>query len=124
MGRLGSCATNDSTGISHGEEGGIVTLGELIQALERCDPDKIVRHGFGRPHSYRGYYEQLAFEPMGNRAVVEILADAKAALGATFMGYKGGEYRMDDWTDVWLANYGECGETIGPVLLDYMLKER
>ena len=98
-----------------------MTLRDLIQTLEKYPADKIVPHGFGQPHSYRGYYDQLAFEPMENVTVGAMLDDAKSALGKTFQGYKGGDYEMKAWTEVWLAHYGQCGEGIGPTLLRYML---
>lgn len=100
-----------------------MTLGELIAMLSRHDPNKVVRCGFGAPHSYRGYYEQLAFEPMERVRVGDMLADATSALGATFEGYKGGEYRMDEETDCWLAFWGMSGEMLGSRLLGYMLAD-
>ncbi len=51
----------------------------------------------------------------------QMLDCAKSSLGQTFRGYKGGDYTMSAHTDVWLAFYGSTGETIGPVLLGYML---
>jgi hypothetical protein len=98
-----------------------MTLDELIKRLERADPELSVRHGFAKPMSYRGYYEQLAFEPAENVTVGSMLEHARSALGKTFTGYKGGEYEMHEYTDVWLARYGCTGESIGPVLLAYML---
>ena len=50
------------------------TLGELIAALERAVvefPEAVLRYGFGHPHSYRGYYMDLAFEPVENVAVTD-----------------------------------------------------
>lgn len=96
-------------------------LSELIELLEKEDPTQRVPLGFGRPHSYRGYYDELAFEPVENTTIGEMLADAKGALGKTYHGYKGGEYEMGPYTTCWLANYGDTGEGIGPVLLRYML---
>jgi len=98
-------------------------LGDLITALEQADPDLVVPWGFRGPHSYRGDYDQLAFEPAANVSVGEMLADARSALGATYTGYKGGEYTtMDEYTDCWIAPYGTgMGETIGPMLLRYMI---
>jgi len=52
-----------------------------------------------------------------------MLKAARLALGATFKGYKGGEYTMFEWTHCWLAQYGCSGETIGPILLGFMLGE-
>lgn len=96
-------------------------LKELIEKLEKEDPKKIIPLGFDRPHSYRGYYRDLAFEPIYNISVEEMLKCAKEALGSTYSGYKGGDYTMSEYTEVWLANYGDTGETIGNVLLNYML---
>lgn len=98
-----------------------MTLGELIKALEAADPELVVPHGFGDPDSYRGYYEDLAFAPRENVTVRQMLDDARRAVGVTFHGWKGGEYTMSEHTDCWLAERGDTGETIGPVLLGYML---
>ena len=98
-----------------------MTLDQLITALEAAPPDLRVPLGFTSPHSYRGYYTDLAFEPEEDTSVWQMLDCAKSALGQTFRGYKGGEYTMSGYTDVWLAFYGSSGETIGPVLLGYML---
>jgi hypothetical protein len=98
-----------------------MTLGELIAVLEKADPNKVVPVGFDNPHSYRGYYEELAFEPAANVRVASMLACAREALGRTYQGYKGGDFKMGEYSPVWIANYGECGEGIGPVLLAYML---
>lgn len=99
-------------------------LGKLIQRLEQADPDLAVRMGFGSPHSYRGYYDELAFEPEPNVSVGDMLEAAKGALGKTFIGYKGGEFTMDEYTTVWISRYGEGeGEIIGLILLGYMLGE-
>ena len=47
-------------------------LGELIEYLEKQDKDKVCPFGFYYPHSYRGYYEQLAFEPAYNITIGHI----------------------------------------------------
>lgn len=98
-----------------------MTLDELIATLEVENPNKILPDGFTNPHSYRGYYDELAFEPTADITVGEMLADARDAKGETFQGWKGGEYKMTDWTDCWLAVEGSLGETIGPLLLRLML---
>lgn len=99
-------------------------LGALIARLEREDPNRILPLGFAEPHSYRGYYEQLAFEPRQNIAIGDMLAAARSALGRTFVGYKGGEYTMHKYVECWIANYGESGENlIGPLLLELLLAQ-
>jgi hypothetical protein len=91
---------------------GNATLGEIIDYLRTLPPDMIVERGFDHPHSYRGYYEDLAFEPALNVTVKQMLAAAEYANGHTYEGYKGGDYVMDRETDCWLANYGDCGVPI------------
>jgi hypothetical protein len=78
--------------------------------------------GFHGPHSWRGDYSELAFEPAENIPVAAMLAAARSALGATFEGYKGGSYEMYPGTPCWVAWYGEgAGETIGRWMLCLLL---
>lgn len=98
-----------------------MTLGELITALEAADAEQIIPNGFDTPHSYRGYYNELAFEPATDITVAEMLEAARSALGETYEGWKGGQYKMTAHTDCWLAEEGCLGETIGPLLLKLML---
>jgi hypothetical protein len=96
-------------------------LKDLIECLEKQPPNTEVPVGFGDPHSFRGYYTNLAFVPMENTTVGQMLAAAKAALGSTYFGWKGGEFTMDEYSQCWLAEEGCDGEVIGPVLLNYMV---
>ncbi len=85
-----------------------MTLGKLIAALEAM-PDGAEVANLCDSHSYRGYYEDLAFErATGVRPAAELLSECKAAMGQVFTGYKGGDYVMGALTPVWVANYG-CG---------------
>lgn len=99
------------------------TLGGLIAELERMPRDADVQFDFCylRPtkvDSYRGYYDHLALgwsdKSDGDRhwpPVSKVLAELKAAVGATFAGWKGGEYTMSENTPVWVANPGQTGGT-------------
>jgi hypothetical protein len=98
-----------------------MTLDELIKALEAEDPGKVLPLGFSNPHSYRWDYSELAFEPTANVTVGEMLSAARSALGATFQGWKGGEYTMTGSTDCHLAEQGDLGEELGPILLSLLL---
>jgi hypothetical protein len=102
----------------------MATLIEVIEFLEQQDARKVLPHGFKRPHSYRGYYEKLAFEPAENVSIGDMWECAKFANGREFSGYKGGEYLMGDYTDVYLANYGECGESLSLLTLKSMIYEQ
>lgn len=99
-----------------------MTLGDLIKILKEFpDKKKTVPVGLGDPHSYRGYYDQLAFEPAENITVEEMLEKAESALESTFEGYKGGEFLMEEHTKVYIACWGKTGESIGEILINYML---
>lgn len=100
-----------------------LNLGELIARLrEEPDLSRRVKVGFRHPHSYRGFYADLAFEMAADVTVGDMLAAAQSALGVTYQGYKGGDYRMAEYTDTWLViEEGREGETLGAVLLSLML---
>lgn len=90
--------------------GSQMTLGGMIARLEGIDA--AARVPLSRPHSYRGYYSDLAFELSDPRPVAELLAECRAAMGAVFEGYKGGDYAMSALTPVWVADYGRCGDRL------------
>jgi hypothetical protein len=102
-----------------------LALGDLIARLEREDPARVLPLGFTNPHSYRGDYMDLAFEPVCDIPIGEMLAAARSALGATFEGWKGGDYTMHDWTSCWIAEEGSSSDNqIGPLLLDLLLAQK
>ena len=65
--------------------------------------------------SWRGIYSELALShecdgtPMTCGAFVQML---KGCYGKVFHGYKGGEFTMNDSTEVWVDNVGEYTRTI------------
>lgn len=97
-----------------------MTLGELIDALTTMPKDEDVVFDFCRLHvtgtsSYRGYYDNLALNwdgPSDIVKVVDLSVKLRAAVGATFIGYKGGHFKMHRKTPVWVARPGETGDTI------------
>lgn len=99
-----------------------LSLGDLIERLEREDPDRVIPLGFANPHSYRGDYMDLAFEPVRDIPIADMLAAARFALGSTFEGYKGGSYTMAEHSSCWIAEYGTSSDNqLGPLLLDLLL---
>lgn len=97
-------------------------LGELITRLEAANPQQTVHHGFCNPHSYRGDYMDLAFEPATNTTVADMVAAARSALGTTYQGWKGGDFTMTEHSWCWLSQEGDAsGDSIGTLLLDFML---
>lgn len=90
-----------------------LTLGGLAEALKGAKPDAQVRFedGYfpGNPHSYRGYYSDLAFERVPSPTTVkDFLREVEDAIGSTFEGYKGGDFRMHSKTPLWVSNYGSA----------------
>lgn len=84
-----------------------VTLGLMIEFLEKFPGDTLVS-GLGTFHSYRGYYSDLAFDPINeNRTAGDLLAQCKDAVGRKFEGWKGGEFLMSKDTPLWVAKEGE-----------------
>jgi hypothetical protein len=64
--------------------------------------------------SWRGIYRELAlgFESGDNKmTVVDFYKMIKDCVGKTFTGYKGGDFVMGKNTPVWVANYGNSGNT-------------
>jgi hypothetical protein len=96
-----------------------LTLGELISVLEASGPGALVQFDFDHslspcfPHSYRGYYSDLAFE-VGSGAMTAFyfLGICQGVLGETLRGYKGGEFLMSKDTPLWVADYGCSGRAI------------
>lgn len=107
-----------------------MNLGDLIKRLEACDLEADLRYDFcdliptTKVQSYRGFYEQLAIGFVDPRVdyesgkgeyksikVGDLLPKLKEAIGKTFTGYKGGEFEMNQYTPVWVANYGHCHGT-------------
>jgi len=89
-----------------------MTLGKLIAMLESMPADKEI-FGLSNPHSYRGYYCDLAFERQaGEVKAGDLLTECRAAMGKVFEGYKGGDFIMGESTPVWVAQYGDCGKRL------------
>jgi hypothetical protein len=106
--------SNDKNTTFH-ESGGL-TLGELIGYLRSLDHDLTVKIEWNDRlvniedlGSYRGYYDDIAIEPGG---LAELTAQETAnmlhdAIGRVYEGYKGGDFRMDTDTPVWVSHYGD-----------------
>ena len=75
-------------------------LQEYIAILEQYPRNKTLPKGLGNPHSWRGAYVELAFEVVENTTVGEMLDCAKECIGKTFEGWKGGEFKMHETTEI------------------------
>ena len=104
-----------------------VTLGEIIDWLERLPPEDEVVFDFCRASpsgidSSRGDYAELALKYSFKKAatVCDVLKWCKGAVGATFSGYKGGDYTMTRDTQVWVDQWGQwTGTAIDSMDHDY-----
>ena len=100
-----SHAARDTRGDYH------MTLGGMVDALSGYPADMPIRLDTGgapgKPGSYRGYYSDLALSHGELDTVSKLLSELRRALGATFTGYKGGDFFMDEKTPLWVSEYGE-----------------
>lgn len=97
-----------------------LTLGELIGTLKLAPPDRPIVMGLRKAHSYRGIYENVAFQIGEETNVKAMLAEACKGLD-TFTAWKGGDYTMTEKTPVWIANIGETGWPLTDALLMAMM---
>lgn len=109
-----------------------MTLGEMIIKLESIierikdkekdrpeyqDPEVKFDFEYLRPtglSSWRGSYDELAIEFSGEGEWIkasQFIAMLKEAVGKTYTGYKGGDFVMGKSTPMWVANYGNSGNT-------------
>ncbi len=96
-----------------------MTLGAVIDFLEKLPPSAKAEVGFGKPNSWRGIYSCIAFAHDTHTTAGEMLKYAKSAVGATYHGYKGGEYYMTKKTECYINNYGQYdGEGEDSLTLD------
>lgn len=94
-----------------------LSLGALRELAEQFDKAVfiIAEEGVGitNEHSYRGYYDDLAFERSSEPTpAAEVIAMCDRALSQTYEGYKGGDFNYAPDTPLWLAAYGCTGEAI------------
>lgn len=97
-----------------------MTTIELISELEKIDPNRVVKRDFKGPgYSDRGYYEMLEFEPAEDVTIGSMVVAVKGAMGQIQVGYKGGDYLTNEYTDVTIGQWGEPGEEIGSFHIAY-----
>lgn len=76
-------------------------LKQFKENIENQNANTMLRFGISKPFSWRGSYEEVAFSieesPMMRE---EILIRIYMAYTGMFTGYKGGEYRYGDYTNV------------------------
>lgn len=83
-----------------------MNLAQLKTLLEMQPISRLCSDGFDSPHSYRGYYNEVAFEPAHDVSIGQMLDSVNLALADTFCGWKGGEYKYNLLTPVHIAFQG------------------
>ena len=99
-----------------------LTIGETLDRLNKFNDNYklLFSNGLyfdGEYDSYRGYYKDLALgcdeEDKGFNTVGDVKRILHKALDdGEMIGYKGGEYPIEQDTLVWFAYYGSTGEMI------------
>ena len=98
-------------------------LKELKDYIESKEEGKTFDYGISEPFSWRGSYDEVAFEILDRQMTrEEILSNIEMAYQGTFYGYKGGEYTYQDYTVVHFekdyssyTNGGYCSEMIARI---------
>jgi len=95
----------------------------LLETLSVFHDDLVVvlryqdKEGFwGDLDSYRGHYCELSVDTGEEpKSVIKVIQELKEAMGYTFSGYKGGDFIMHSYTDVYWAEYGNLGPLLSKV---------
>lgn len=100
-----------------------MTIGEFLECLKTLPPKLEVSNvnleDYG---SDRGdYYEFYIGEGCNSVCVVKDIIDLieNKVLNKTFTGYKGGDFTMDENSEIRLGMYGCSGSEIGGILLTH-----
>lgn len=105
-----------------------IMLGELIDTLTHFYVNESVTYAMGyvgKPTSWRGSYNELTLPPESEAVGICTVGDLAKALiaadGATFGGWKGGEYVMNRNTFVWADEPGgyTCEAVLGVRMCSY-----
>jgi hypothetical protein len=78
-----------------------MTLIEFKQHIESFPKDYTFNYSISIPFSWRGVYAEVAFAIYKESSTrEEVLEYIEIAYNETFSGYKGGEYKYYDYTDI------------------------
>lgn len=99
---------------------GNLTIGKMIERLKKFNKDanfllsdgSYLNNSFD---SYRGYYEDMYIEisTIKNETTINTVSELLCLLNRAkeegeMIGYKGGNFSIDDSTILWLDTYGNC----------------
>ncbi len=92
-----------------------LTLSEVIDRLRGLPADARVQGLDGILHSDRGWYDRSATEPnnLAGWGAQELADVLEKQIGKEIYGWKGGEYYVDAFKPIYVAEYGSTGPAIG-----------
>lgn len=80
-------------------------------------------YGISKPFSWRGSYDEVAFAIIESPSTrEEILKNIELAYTETFYGYKGGEYKYNDFTYIHFENEGSRNYSDGKYVAEMIAK--
>lgn len=98
-------------------------LKDFKQHILNFPKETVFNYGISKPFSWRGSYGEVAFSilesPMSKE---DILTNIELAYTKTFYGYKGGEYKYDDYTTVNFEEEGNCNYSAGKYVAQMIAK--
>ena len=105
--------------------GGASTIEETINFLQDLQCKGISEVPlFDYPHSYRGYYDDLSLNPnpKSKMPISDLITLIQSCVGQTYEGYKGGDYVMDELSEIYAAEYSCCGISLTTYIKDWLLE--
>lgn len=97
----------------------IITLKDLMKKYPELVGKQV--YGFGNPHSYRGYYSEISFEPCFT--TIEDMYDcAISSIDKEFTGWKGGDFVMTELTECYMAEEGNLDSNDDGITYDRILE--
>lgn len=109
--------------MSYGES---LNMAQAIEWLKKLDAKGVTSvPRLDHPHSYRGYYVDLCFEPvsgetMNIRDLISLIEDTK---GKTYQGWKGGDFTMGDKSEIYVAEEGNTGPGLKTFLAEWLVDQ-
>lgn len=98
-------------------------LKQLKDYISNFPKGTVFNYSLSHPFSWRGSYDEVAFDIEQKESTrEEILKNIELAYSEKFYGYKGGEYKYHDYTDIhfeqdssrW-SDGGYCSELIASI---------
>lgn len=103
-----------------------ICLGDFLDILRMADPEELIP--LANPHSYRGYYSDLALEPVDDEPIKiwQLINQLSDVIDTELTGWKGGEFLMSADTPIWVAPEGTTGAALvgfNPETITILTKE-